>query len=129
MQGYKQIKSHPNYCVSRGGRVRNNRNGHELKPNTKSGYAVVHIDGKNIGVHRLVAETWLNNGKPLTSNLHVHHVNGIKTDNRVMNLRIVTPKKHRQLHQIQREFMTWAVTTKRFKKFEEVRLAELEALE
>lgn len=126
MNGYKKLTSHPNYSVSRGGRVINNRNNRILKPNTKSGYEVVHLDGKNVGVHRLVAEAWLNNGKPLTSDLHVHHNNNIKTDNRISNLRIVSRKRHQQLHQIQHEYLTWVVTTKRYKEFEETRLAELE---
>jgi hypothetical protein len=45
-------------------------------------------------VHRLVAETFLPN-EDLT--LEVHHINGVKTDNRLENLKWVT-KKENQLH-------------------------------
>jgi hypothetical protein len=45
-------------------------------------------------VHRLVAETFLPNADPA---LEVHHINGVKTDNRLENLKWVT-KKQNQLH-------------------------------
>lgn len=49
-----------------------------------------------ISEHRLVA------GRP-PSSLHVHHINGDKHDNRLENLRIVTPLEHKAEHR------TWSL--------------------
>jgi hypothetical protein len=46
--------------------------------------------------HRLVAEQEL--GRFLTPNEVVHHINGIKTDNRPENLKIMTQAEHRKIH-------------------------------
>lgn len=46
--------------------------------------------------HRLVVEAML--GRYLTSDEHVHHINGDRTDNRIENLTIVTPAEHGRLH-------------------------------
>lgn len=46
--------------------------------------------------HRLVMEKHL--GRYLEPHEHIHHINGIKTDNRLENLQIVTPQEHMSLH-------------------------------
>ena len=57
------------------------------------GYRVVYILGKTYKVHRLVAEAFIQNldGKPT-----VDHINRVRDDNRVCNLRWATHKEQRE---------------------------------
>lgn len=50
------------------------------------GYCVVRIEGKNYKVHRLIAETFI---PPVQGKPQVDHINRIRDDNRVENLRWV----------------------------------------
>lgn len=94
---WKTIKDHPRYMVSDQGRVKcidYKSKGIEFIYNPKplkNGYKMVCIDGKRMYVHRLVCETFNENpeNKPC-----IDHINGIKTDNRAVNLRFVTYKEN-----------------------------------
>lgn len=57
-------------------------------------------DGKveEKAVHYWIALTFLN----LQPGQEVHHINRIKTDNRVKNLLVVTPEEHRTIHKEER---------------------------
>lgn len=64
---------------------------------TKSGYIEQNVGhGKRILQHRLVMEKYL--GRKLDKSEHVHHINGIKTDNRIENLLLVDPSEHQKIH-------------------------------
>lgn len=49
--------------------------------------------------HRYVAEQTI--GRYLYGHEVVHHINGIKTDNRPENLQVMTRREHAQLHPVQ----------------------------
>ena len=98
MEVWKDIKDYEGlYQVSNMGRVKslNFRNTKEPKVMTlshnKKGYFTVMIGGKRYLVHRLVAQAFIPNpdDKPC-----IDHINAIRTDNRVDNLRWVTVKEN-----------------------------------
>ena len=63
---------------------------------SSSGYRLVSVGGRQIKGHRLVVEDFL--GRRLAPTEHVHHKNGIKTDNRPENLEIISQSNHGRLH-------------------------------
>ena len=94
---WKKIEGHPRYMVSNMGRVlclNWNRTGKKriCKFSVKfDGYLLVSIDGKMMLAHRIVAQSFIPNpeNKPC-----IDHINTIRTDNRVENLRWVTHKEN-----------------------------------
>lgn len=86
------------YSISSYGKVRNNLTGRELsgKPNL-GGYLQVRLyHGDNTSewflIHKLVAETFIPN---LTDSEEIDHIDGIKTNNAVTNLRWVTSSENK----------------------------------
>jgi len=89
---WKIIPGYENYQVSNYGRVKSTRK--VLKANYRpTGYvhAQLTVDGKNkaIPIHRLVMKAFVG-----ISNLDVDHINSIKDDNRLENLRYVTSRQN-----------------------------------
>lgn len=104
---WKDIKNYEGlYQISNLGRVKslprntNNqyKNGLILKPTIKNGYVKIQLKNKHkykwFFIHRLVAQAFLND---FSEKLQVNHKNGIKNDNRIKNLEMVTASEN-QLH-------------------------------
>lgn len=94
---WKKIKEFDDYLISTSGKVFSLKTNKIVKNilNQHTGYLAIglHENGtaKTKAIHRLVAETFIPN---LDNKPCVDHINGIKTDNRVENLRWVTHKEN-----------------------------------
>jgi len=96
---FKEIEGYPNYLIYEDGRVwskpRQGSKGGWLKPRRHQGYLAVGLvqDGKqkHKNIHRLLAIHFIPNpeNKPF-----VDHKDGIRTNNKLLNLRWVTKKEN-----------------------------------
>jgi hypothetical protein len=68
------------------------KGGKHIAPN---GYVIISVRGKSIYEHRFLMEKSI--GRKLLRREHLHHKNGVKTDNRLSNLEIVTPSDHKKM--------------------------------
>ena len=95
MENLKEIGGFPGYCVDNTGNVFSVKTDVMLKPWKINGYNAVGLyrSGKRYVflVHRLVAAAFILNPD---NKQQVDHINGNLTDNRVCNLRWVTPKEN-----------------------------------
>lgn len=62
----------------------------------KDPYKSITINGKHKLEHRYIMEQFI--GRKLTRFEFVHHINGNKKDNRIENLKIMSPQEHNKLH-------------------------------
>lgn len=82
---WKAYPKDTRYKISNTGKIIGVK-GKELSQYPKKGYLYVKMMGKTCLVHRIIAETFLENW---SDNLTVDHINGIRTDNRVENLQLL----------------------------------------
>lgn len=92
----KQIKGYPNYLISLDGKVFSLLSMKYLKPHlVGSGYYQVQLFNKegykNLLIHRLIAENYLDN---LENKRCVNHIDGIKTNNCLLNLEWATDSEN-----------------------------------
>ena len=93
---WKEINEFPGYKVSNQGRVYNSRTKRYIGSNHRGYKAVGLFNGveyKRVLVHILVAKAFIPNPDSIHKT-QVDHINTIKTDNQVENLRWVTPKEN-----------------------------------
>ena len=60
-----------------------------------NGYRYFRVEGKRVPEHRIVVEKAI--GKPLRRTADIHHVNGIRDDNRPENLVVCNNRKYHHL--------------------------------
>lgn len=64
---------------------------------TARGYIEILVGVKQYRLeHRVIMERYL--GRKLSTSEHVHHVNHVRDDNRIENLRLLTAKEHGTMH-------------------------------
>lgn len=95
---YKAIPGYPNYMATSDGNIYSVKRDKFLKASLSAGYPQVGLSQngklKSIKVHSLILRAF--SVKPEGHNITAHHINHIKTDNRLQNLCYVTHQQNIQ---------------------------------
>lgn len=106
IKGYEGI-----YAITEDGQVWSYKRQIFMKPYKQNGYLLVSLfkDGnsKNYRIHRLVAGAYLPNPNNYPE---VHHINSIKTDNRIENLAWVNKEDNLRLRKYKAHTAIWYAT-------------------
>lgn len=101
MEEWRPVKKAPQFEVSNLGRIRHSKHLRIRKlRKQRKGYLTINFDilgvacpKKTFSVHRLVAEAFIEDFTPAC---HVDHINRKRDDNRLVNLRCVTPRENNE---------------------------------
>lgn len=69
-----------------------------------AGYKLIMVDGKQVREHRYIFEQHI--GRKLMKAEEIHHINGIKTDNRIENLVVLDKSSHAKVSYSNRKIDT-----------------------
>lgn len=93
----KIIANYPDYAITKDGKIWSNKTGRWLKPSLVCGYFNVILckNGKHCGcsIHRLILESFVGQCPP---GMQCRHLNGVRTDNRLENLKWGTRSENQQ---------------------------------
>lgn len=79
------------YLINRNGQLYNRNRKRMTMGSIRNGYVRVEIKDKAYSMHRLVYETFVG---PIPQNMVIDHINGIKDDNRLENLRCISQSEN-----------------------------------
>lgn len=95
IERWAEVAGWPGYRISTSGTLLGKRGGPLAGFQDKNGYRCAYLGprlrGASIKVHRLVAAAFIG---PIPEGMQVNHINGVKSDNRLENLEIVTPAEN-----------------------------------
>jgi HNH endonuclease. len=80
------------YCIDAAAGIVYGKRGKPIRKIDSRGYLFVYSGAGFVGTcHRMI---WESVHGPIPAGLQINHINGIKTDNRIANLELVTPSEN-----------------------------------